>query len=418
MPRDPAVFGEEPRPISSVRGRFGALRHADFRYLLLGNLFTQMGQWSQQLGKGWLVANDLDGTAFQLGLVAFTQGLGMFIMAPIGGALADRFNRRHLMMFSQVSLASVALVLALLVMIDVIVIWHVYLIAFVSGSFFALNNPARMSALHDIVGKGDLANAVAMNAVVMNSMRVIGPAVGGLLLVAVGTEGTFFLQAAGYVLGVNAVLRLKKNFSSKGSRAPFLQSLVDGVRYARADRLIAVLIAVSFMAAMLGMSVLQLMAKFATDVLGQGEEGFAILFIMVGVGGLIGAVALVLKSDIRNKGLLYFGAALGTGLLIAATGAVGKLAFSFVAMIGLGATTAFSLALGNTLVQTYVADEYRGRVMSLYFLSFSLGPVGALAGGALGDLANLQVAFVVIGLCLALPVGWLLLTHRHMWRLG
>ena len=405
------------RPLPPEPTRFGALRHADFRFLLTGNMFTQMGQWSQQLGKGWLVYNDLDGTAFQLGVVAFAQGAGMFFMSPVGGALADRLNRKRLMLFSQVSLALVALVLALIVMTEVVVIWHVYVLAFLSGSFFALNNPARMSAIHDIVGRQDLPSAVSLNAVVMNSMRVIGPSLGGVLLVAVGTEGTFFLQSAGYVGGVISVLLMRRRFTAGGTRAPFFESIADGVRYARSDRTIRALLTVSFLAALLGMSMTQLMAAFAKDVLGQEEGGFSALFITLGVGGLVGALLLVMKGDIRNKGLVYFCAAIGTGLFIAAMGAAGNLVFSFAAMVVLGATSASTLALGNTLVQTNVADEFRGRAMSLYFLSFSLSPLGAMAAGALGDWTNLRIAFVVVGLALALPVAWLTVTRRDMWRL-
>ena len=312
------------RPLPPTPTRFGALRHADFRFLLMGNLFTQMGQWSQQLGKGWLVYNDLGGSAFQLGVVAFAQGAGMFFMSPVGGALADRLNRRHLMLFSQVSLALVALALALIVMTDVVKIWHVYILAFLSGSFFALNNPARMSAIHDIVGRQDLPSAVSINAVVMNSMRVIGPAAGGALLIAIGTEGTFFLQSAGYVGGVISVLLMRRRFSAGRAGAPFFQSIADGVRYARGDRTIRALLTVSFLAALLGMSMTQLMAAFAKDVLGQEEGGFSALFITLGVGGLAGALMLVVKGDIRNKGLVYFSAAIGTGLFIAAMGAVGR----------------------------------------------------------------------------------------------
>ena len=417
MAEDQALPSEEALAQPHTSTRFGALRHPDFRFLLAGNLFTQLGQWSQQLGKGWLVVNDLDGSAFQLGLVAFTQGLGMFIMAPIGGVLADRFNRRHLMLMSQVILAAIALTLAVLVMTDVITIWMVYIIAFLSGSFFGLNNPARMSAIHDIVGREDLGHAVALNAVVMNSMRVIGPALGGVLLVVVGTEGAFFLQAGGYLGGVSAVLLMRQKFTARGGSAPFLKSMVDGVRYARSDRVIAVILTVAFLTSILGLSMMQLIAAFVKDVLDQDETGFAILFIMLGVGGLAGAVLLVMKSDISNRGLLYFCAAFGTGILITALGAAGNLTFSYFAMIGLGATTGFSLALGNTLIQTNVKDEYRGRAMSLYFLSFSLSPMGALIGGAVGDLIDLRIAFMAIGLSLAAPIGWILLTRRDMWRM-
>ena len=161
----------------------------------------------------------------------------------------------------------------------------------------------------------------------------------------------------------------------------------------------------------------QLLAAFAKDVLGQEEGGFSPLFIMLGVGGLAGAVMLVWKGDIRLKGLVYFCAAVGTGLIIAAMGAVGNLAFSFAAMVALGATTASTLALGNTLVQTNVKDEFRGRAMSLYFLSFSLSPLGAMVAGALGDWTNLRISFVAVGLCLAVPVTWLMFTRRDLWRL-
>lgn len=377
---------------------FAALAHRDFRLLLIGNMFTQLGQWTQQVGKGWLVYT-LTGSPFQLGLVAFCNGAGMFVGAPIGGALADRFDRQKMMLVSQVSLMVIALVLAFLVFTDTIRIWHTYVTAFASGWFFAMNGPARQSLVHDIVGKRDLVNAIALNTVTMNSMRVLGPSLGGLLIATVGIEGTFFLQAGGYAGSLLAVLLMQAVTSPQPeARSAFFRSILDGANYARKDRTLATLLTIAFVSGLLGMVYMQLLPAYVGDVLHK-DRGSVLGFLMTagGVGGLLGAMGVAVMGDFRWKGRLLLTAVAATGLLQMGLGAFGHLEVAIFLLAGLGMANAITLTMNNSLIQTHVADHYRGRVMSLHFLTFSLQPLGVLVGGRIAEAIGLEPALLLLG---------------------
>ena len=391
-----ASVEEEARRPGRRAQMFSALAHRDFRLLLAGNLATQLGQWTQQVGKGWLVY-ELTGSPAQLGLVVFFQGIAMFVFSPIGGGLADRFNRRTVMMATQTGMMVVALLLAFLVLMDRIAIWQVYVLALASGAGFALNGPSRQSAVFELVGHRNLNNAIALNSLSMNSMRIVGPSIGGFLLGTVGTEGTFFVQAAGYVVALSTLIMMQHKFSARQAAAPFVQSLVHGIRYARSSNVIAPLLAIAFVSAIFGMSFIHLLAAYAGDVLGLDGGGFAYLFVVAGAGGVVGALGVAALGNFDHGGKLLMGSLLATGLLLILLGA-GTLPMAIMALTGLGMSGAVTLAMANTLLQTHVQDDYRGRVMSLYHLSFGLAPIGTLAGGIMAEFVGLQIAMVVLGL--------------------
>ena len=398
---------------------YAALAHRDFRLLMAGNVATQLGQWTQQVGKGWLVYTLTEST-LQLGLVSFFMGVGMFMGAPVGGALADRFNRRRVILVSQVGLMVIALILAFLVLSDTVKIWHLYLGALASGTCFATNGPSRQSLVHDLVGKRDLPNAIALNTVSMNSMRVIGPAIGGVLVGTVGIEGTFFVQAAGYVVAMIMVLMMRTPPQPRiDDHRPMLQSMVEGARYARRDNTIALLLLIGFVSGFLGMAYMQLLPAYVGNVLNQ-DKGSVLAYLMAagGAGGLVGALIVTFLGEFRWKGRLLVAAVTTTGLLLLLLGGTSSFAFAIPVLAALGAAGAITLTLTNTLLQVNVADQFRGRVMSLYFmLSFSLQPLGVLVSGAVAESVDLQPTIMALGATLVVAMLLIVISSARIRRL-
>ncbi|MEE9286417.1 MAG: MFS transporter [Dehalococcoidia bacterium] len=415
-PTTTAPHGDARAPRTHI---YAALAHRDFRLLLAGNVATQLGQWTQQVGKGWLVYT-LTQSTLQLGLVSFFMGLGMLLGAPVGGALADRFNRRKVILASQTALVIIALFLAFLVLTDAIRIWHIYILALLSGGGFATNGPSRQSLVHDLVGKRDLPNAIALNTVSMNSMRIIGPSIGGIMIGTVGIEGTFFVQAGGYVVAMILVLMMRTTPPpSDAIHDPMLQSMAAGARYARRDRTIALLLTIGFVSGFLGMAYMQLLPAYVGDVLKQ-DKGSVLGYLMTagGIGGLLGALGVTLLGNFRWKGRLLVAAVATTGLLQLLLGGFSTLMVAIPVLAGLGAAGAITLTMTNTLLQTNVDDQYRGRVMSLYFmLSFSLAPLGVLFGGAIAESVGLQPTIMVLGALVIAAMAWIVISSPRIRRL-
>jgi len=398
------------------RGPMPALAHRDFRFLLAGNVFTGLGQWTQLVGKSWLVY-ELSGSTLQLGLVAFFQGIGM-LLSPVGGDFADRFDRRKVMLASQVGMVVIGVTIAVLVLTDAVRIWHIYLMALLGGAVFAFNSPSRQSLVFDIVGPKDISNAVALNGISMNSMRLVGPTVAGVLIGTVGVGGTFFMQAGCFLVAAGTALMLRPvPFSGPRSSAPILQSIKDGFSYARKDRTITDLLMITYIWSFLGMAYLQLMAAYAGDVLGLDGEGFGYLMIAVGVGGMLGAAGIAVAGNFAARGKLLIGGVLSMGAMLMVLGASDILAVAIVALVGLGLGNTVSMLMSNLLLQTNVDDRYRGRVMSLFMISFAIVPLASLIGGSIAEAIGLRPVYIAFG---ALIVGltlWLAMSSPRLRRL-
>jgi len=228
----------------------------------------------------------------------------------------------------------------------------------------------------------------------------------------VGVEGVFFFQAAAYVAAAVTVAFMRVvPKSSGGDKPPFFQTIFDGVAYVRRDRTIFQLLATAVVAAFFGMAYMQLMPAYAGDVLDLSGSGFGFLMIFLGVGGVIGSLA-VAGTDPARKGRVLLASVLATGALQIVLGGFASLPVAIVMLMGLGAAGAFNLAMGNTLIQTNLEDQYRGRVMSLYFMSFGLQPLGALLGGGLAEVLGLGTALVILGCIVLILAGNLAIFSR------
>lgn len=397
------------RPKSRALRMFDSLANRDFRYLQASNLATQLGQWVQQIGRGWLVY-ELTASPFQLGLVAFFSGFAMVVSLPFGGFLSDRFDRRRLLVISQVLLMAVAVAMAVLLYTDTIRIWHLYVTALLNGGVSSINNPTRQAMVHDIVGDKDLPAAIALNSVTMNSMRVLGPSLGGVLLSSIGVGGTYVMQAAGFVVAMAATLMIRPTHQVFDNKpASVLSSFTTGFKYARSDLTILMVLVIALFSAMLAWPYLQLMPAYTTSRLGLGETGYGLAMAAVGLGAVTGSLFVAASANRSRKGTILLVSFVLTGVMQVLLGLSSVVALSMLLLLGLGTMTSIHSSLNQTVLQLNVKEEYRGRVLALFYLGFGLQPIGTLPAGAIGERAGVHWAIfalgatmVLVGVCIAL----------------
>ena len=278
-------------PGAGASGRvFEALQVPQFRILLTSTLFAQMGLWTQQIALSWLVF-DLTDSPLQLGLVAVCSGGTMTVCAPFSGALADRLDRRKVLIVSQFLLASLAVAIATLVATDVVEVWHLYVTAALTGVCFSANGPSRHTLAFDMVTERELASAISLNSIAQNLMRVAGPAVSGILIGSIGVEGAYFVQAVASVASMLMLSRIRPVTTRRPLvRANIFTSILQGLAYVRRDQPLLLLLTHSAIASICVLGFLSLMPAYTDNALDFGPGGFGLLMSLMGVGGLLGSV--------------------------------------------------------------------------------------------------------------------------------
>ncbi|RIK46547.1 MAG: MFS transporter, partial [Chloroflexi bacterium] len=296
------------------QGMFSALRFRDYRLLWTGNFVTQTGQWMQQVALGWLVL-DLTGSATYLGLVGFARGIPMLFMSLPAGVLADRMDRRKLLLVAQLVAAALAVILAVLVVTGLVRPWHVLVTSFLSGSAMAFVFPVRQALVPSLVPREHLANAVALNSAGQNSTRVLGPSLAGVLISAIGTAGCFFLQAGSLIWAAVLSARLPKRPRSNQARTA-RSNVRDGLRFIASSPTLTALIGLAAIPTVLAMPFQQMLPVFATDVLRTGSTGLGLLMAASGVGALVGSLAYAAVGKVGNEGMVLIGTAGAFGLAL------------------------------------------------------------------------------------------------------
>jgi MFS family permease len=386
----------------------------DFRYLWLGSFASQLGMWVQQVAVGWL-AYDLTGSATFLGVVAASRSLSSVALTLPAGVFADRWDRRRLILFSQVITLANAAVLAWLVATGAIAPWHLAVASFVSGASHSLNMPARQSLGPQLVGPGHIANAVALNSISFNTSRVLGPSIAGILvwIAAVGMlpgangDGSllqhlalcFEVQAALMLVAVACTIAMRSaGQTDTGTQHRSLwANLVDGLRYVRGNSPVRAVFLMASVPILVGSVYSQFMPVFARDVLDVGPSGMGALMSAIGFGSLIGSFALAALSHHPRKGRIMIGAGIASGLSLAAFATSQSFGFSLVALAVTGCSLVVCLAMGQTLITVIAPDAYRGRLLSMWSMIWSLEAVTVLPAGWLADHAGAPVTVFICG---------------------
>ena len=370
----------------AAEGRaLASLRHPAFRTLLGSNMALQVGSWVQTIGQGWLVINDLGGSASNLATVALLRGASLVLISPVGGYLAGRFDRRNQLLLYNGVAAAVAIALAVLVATGHIEIWMIYVTALVAGASDALAGTNRSMLVYDTVGKDDLTNAVALNALGGNAMRVIGPAIGGALIGFLGTEGTFQVQA-GCIIGSMVLTARLPNFAPDGSpQAGMFKSIGSGIRYVVRDQRMLLIVAMGLIPSMLVYPYVTFLPVFAKDVMGSDQSAYGYLAAAVGVGSVVGGAFVAATAARARMGwMMMWSCAMYCASICAFT--VARDVWVGVAVLCLaGVFHSMYSAMQASLMQLRAAVEYRGQVMSLQTMMWGTTPFAGLLMGRMID---------------------------------
>lgn len=382
----------------------------------------------QSIAQGWLVYL-LTKSALSLGVVSFSQFLPVLLFTLLGGVAADRFDRQRVVLFTQSAALVQATILALLTLSGVVQVWHIIAMAFVLGTINAFDTPARQSLIHELVAKEDLMNAIALNSTAFNGTRIVGPAIAGTLLGAISawlhtqfaleTDSAtriavgicFTLNALSYLAVIVGLLLMDRHPHTKNNAHESVwRSLWAGLSYARRDQRVLALLSLMGVSSIFGFSYMTLMPLYAGEILKVGPQGYGFLMAAAGLGALSGALLLASLGNYQRKGLLL---SIGNFvfpvmLLIFAQSKIFPL--SLVALVGFGWGLITQNALTNTLLQTIVPEELRGRILSLYTLMFmGMLPFGSLQIGALAEKLGAPMALTIgatICLGFSLFVWW------------
>jgi MFS family permease len=360
-----------------------ALTHRNFRLLWFGALTSSIGTWMQRVAQAWLIVT-LTGSssAFYLGLDSFVGEAPILLFTLIGGVVADRRDRRHMMLLSQVIQMAVALLLAALVFTGAIQIWMILTLSFVAGCAQAFGGPAYQSLIPTLVGKDHLPNAVALNSIQFNLARVIGPIVAGVTLASFGMVACFGLNGVSFLFVIAAILALRDIHVPPTSTVSIVDQMKDGLRYVRQSHNLKAVTLLGFIGAFLGLPLLTFLPVITRDVFNQDVGFYSRLMTFSGAGAVSGALIVAYIGKHRHIGrlLLIFLALFGTtmALFSLSANAVVSAALLFVA----GALLVMSFSLTTSLAQLLAPPELRGRVVSIYMVAFRGGsPLGGLASG-------------------------------------
>jgi MFS family permease len=383
-----------------------AMRHRNFRLYFFGQLVSLIGSWMQTTAQQWLVYR-LTGSQLSLGLVTFAGFIPVLLLSLFMGVVVDRVSRRRLLLLTQSWFLLLALALAVLTFLGIVQYRHIIVLALLFGIGNALDMPARQAFNLDMVEHDDLFNAIALNSSVFNGARIIGPAIGGLVIASWGEGTAFGLNAVSFLAVIAGLLMMSlPPFQRPAQRDTGLGDLKRGLAYLVGDRQVLGLVTMVAAFSLIGFPYAVLLPVFAQDVLRIGVEGYGILLGAQGVGALAAALSLAILGDRRPKGRLLW---LSRWMLVVAVALLGfsrTTALSMLALALAGFALISQLAVTNTLIQLAVPDDLRGRVLSAY--TWALGgfwPLGALLIGALGSwLGAGNAVLVSAGGCLVLTV--------------
>ena len=389
---------------------FSSLRHRNYRYLWIGTVFMSAGQWIQQVTLGWLVY-DITSSSVLLGMLNGLRALPFLIASPIAGVVADRTNRKSVLMVTQYVLLATTILMGVLVTAGFIRVWQVFTFTFITAIAWSFVDPVRQSMVPTLVPKEDLMNAVALNSAAFNMTEVIGPSLGGLLIALFGVGGNFFVQGAAYAgVLISIYWMVVPANSTEARRSSALENLKEGIAYVWSNDAVFALMTSALIPRIIAMPYQTLMPVFQKDVLKVGPEGLGILLAAPGLGACLAGFALAtLSSRIRRQGIVLLVSliALGIGMNIFAW--TTSFTLALIVLVGIGACQIFYMATTNTMLQVIVPDHLRGRVMSIYMLDRGLMPIGALSAGVSAHWIGAPATVSYMGLAvivLALVLAW------------
>ena len=393
---------------------FKAFHYRDFRLMWIGACTSTIGTWMQIVAQGWLIYR-LSHSAWLLALNEFLGSIPIFLFTLVGGVMADRFDRRHVLMASQYVQMSCAALLTLLVALNSIQVWHILALSFVAGFAQAFGGPAYQALVPTLVDKEDMPNAIALNSIQFNVAVTVGPALGGLALARFGEGWCFGLNALSFVAPIVSLYMLRIRFLPQKTAESILASMKQGIRFVRKQGAMEALMVLAFCMTALGMPMRTFFPVFVKDIFHRGPETYAMFFTLMGVGSIVGSLTMAAAGNLKHKGRVALTMLMCLGAGIAGFSFSKHLVLSYVLLFLAGVSMIGVFTTVNSLVQLITTNEMRGRVMSVYNFAFRGGmPMGNLLAGRLVPIFTAPVVLGVNGLLLVGLGLYFLLAQRRV----
>jgi len=400
--------------VSVIRRVFKAFQYRDFRLMWFGACTSSIGTWMQIVAQGWLIYR-LSHSAFLLALDQFLAGIPIFLFSLIGGVIADRVERRKILLGSQYVQMASAGILTILVTMGVVHVWHILCLSFVSGFAQAFGGPAYQALIPTLVERDDMPNAIALNSIQFNVAVMVGPALGGQTLAKLGEKWCFGLNALSFLAPVISLSIITTRFLPAKTTESMLKSLKQGIQYARKQVSMEALIVLAFCMTALAMPMRTYFPVFVKDIFHRGPETYGNLLALMGLGSILGSLAIAGAGNMKQKGKVALGALVLLGAGIMGFAFSKSLLFSGSILVLTGAAMMAVFATVNSLVQLITTNEMRGRVMSVYNFAFRGGmPMGNLLSGWLVPIFTAPVVLGVNGLLLILLALYFLFVQRRL----
>ncbi len=397
-----------------LRRVFKAFQYRDFRVLWIGACTSSIGTWMQEIAQNWLVL-EITKSPFLLGVDSFLGDIPIFLFSLVGGVVADRMDRRYLLIGSQLVQMLSATTLAVLIATGKIQVWHILVSSFVVGTAQSFGGPAYSALVPSLVEKEDLPNAIALNSIQFNLARVIGPVLGGLALKYVGSAWCFGLNALSFVAVIASLLSLNINFKPARTGESVMESMKQGFRFIRTQGAMEVLILIAFCMTALAIPMITFLPVFAKNVFQKDEMTYTLFLVASGLGSITGALSVAALGNVPNKGRIALSMLVALGAGIAGFANSTNLALSCILLFVSGAVLMCAFAMISSLVQLITTNDMRGRVMSVYNVAFRGGmPFGALFTGTLVPILTAPSVLTINGVVLLSLGLYFLLIHRRV----
>ena len=394
---------------------FAALRHRNYRLFFVGQLISLCGTWMQGVAQPWFVY-EMTQSKLKLAIVSVVSSLPVLALSFLSGVAADRYPKRTILFFTQACLMTSALLFWALIVTGHISYPLICALALLSGTAMAFDIPVRQSFVIEMVGKEDLMNAITLNSSMFNLSRVIGPSIAGVVITSVGIANCFLLNGLSFIAVIVAIYMMNVPARvANGLSDSLWENIRAGIEYARRQPVIRTTLILSVFASAFGASYMVLLPVFAKDVFHAGPRAQAFLMAASGGGAVVGALGLASLGDVRRKGILLLCGAVVFAVAIGTFGCSQWMAMSLVCLVIAGASMTTYRSLCNTLCQTTVPDDMRGRVMALFTLAFAgVSPVGNFQAGLVAQYISVHVAVVLGAAIVGLSALIVLLTVPEM----
>jgi predicted MFS family arabinose efflux permease len=401
-------------PTSTLRRIFKAFQYRDFRLMWIGACTSSIGTWMQIVAQGWLIYR-LSHSARLLGLDQFLAGLPIFLFTIIGGVVADRAERRKILLMSQWLQMASAGTLTVLVAMGLTHVWPILCLSFVSGLAQAFGGPAYSALIPTLVDKEDMPNAIALNSIQFNLAVTVGPALAGITLARLGEKWCFGLNALSFLAPIISLSMISARFVPENTKQSMYNSLAQGIKFIWHHGSMVGLIVLAFLMTFLSMPMRTYIPVFVKDIFHRGPETFGYLLSVMGIGSICGSLAVAGIGNIRNKGRFALTMLICLGLGITVFSLSKSLPLSYSVLVLVGASMMAVFATVTSLVQLIITNEMRGRVMSVYNFAFRGGmPMGNLLSGWLVPMFTAPIVLAANGLVLVLVAVYFLVVQRRV----